>query len=201
MRPEGALTEGVLKRAGRAASAVFAAAALLWPFAILAGIRFGGLREVIFAADVVLSLRAMQPGLAPFARLASLACAILCSAALLLSQESLVFWYPVLVNGALLALFAGSLLWGPPVAERLARLSFKEGLPQEAVRYCRKATAAWCGFFLVNGLVALGTVLAGDADVWTLWNGCFSYVFLGAFALCEYGVRRRVQRAAESSLP
>lgn len=195
MRPESAL-----KRAGRAGSALFAGLALLWPFAILAGLRFGVLREVIFAADLVLSLRAMQPGLAPFARLSALACAILCSVALVLSQDALVFWYPVLVNGALLALFFGSLLWGPPVAERLARLSQKKALPQEAVRYCRKATAAWCGFFLANGLVALGTVLAADAGVWTLWNGCLSYVFLGAFALCEYGVRRRVQRAAESPL-
>jgi uncharacterized membrane protein len=106
-------------------------------------------------------------------------------------------WYPVLVNGALLVLFAVTLRHPPSMAERLARLK-EPDLPAHAVAYTRKVTQAWCGFFLVNGaLAALTAALASD-QVWALYNGGLAYALMGLFAGGEYLVRLRVRKRAGS---
>ena len=101
--------------------------------------------------------------------------------------------YPVLVNLTGLALFAQSLRSGMPMAERFARMAHPD-LPEEGVRWCRKVTQAWCVFFLLNGSIAFLTVLAGDRDLWTLYNGFVAYILIGLTALVEYLLRLRHQR-------
>ena len=65
-------------------------------------------------------------------------------------------YYPAIVNGVLLVVFGGSVLYPPTVVERIARL--REGaLPAEAVRYTRRVTIAWVVFFVSNGGIALYT--------------------------------------------
>ena len=65
-----------------------------------------------------------------------------------------VFYYPVLVNAILLAVFAAS-LWRPPtVIERIARLR-EPDLPPAAVVYTRRVTIVWSVFFALNGAAAL----------------------------------------------
>jgi uncharacterized membrane protein len=102
-------------------------------------------------------------------------------------------WYPVLVNGSLLALFAATLVRPPSMAERLARLR-EPNLPQSAVRYTRKVTLAWCVFFAANGMIAAGTALWGTDAQWALYNGGVAYVLMGLFALAELLIRARVKR-------
>lgn len=105
--------------------------------------------------------------------------------------------YPVLVNACLLAVFVASLLRPPTVIERIARLS-DPLLPAEALPYIRKVTMAWCGFFVVNGALALATTLWASQRTWLLYNGFLAYVLMGAFFGAEWLLRRRVQaRAAE----
>jgi uncharacterized membrane protein len=107
------------------------------------------------------------------------------------------FWgplklYPALVNGVMFGLFAMSLWNGPSVIERLARLR-EPDLPPAAVRYTRRVTQVWCGFFVVNGLVAAATALWGSTATWTLYNGLLSYVAMGALMGGEWLVRQRVR--------
>src|SRR5262245_41713576 len=86
--------------------------------------------------------------------------------------------YPVLVNVALLAVFAYSLIAPPTVAERLARLCEAE-LPAQAVAYARRGTQVWCGFVIVNGIIRLGTAVYGPSAVWWFSTGFVAYLCMG----------------------
>ena len=102
--------------------------------------------------------------------------------------------YPVLVNAALLAAFAWSLASPPSMVERMARLT-EPDLPPEAIAYTRTVTQVWCGFFVVNGSIALGTALWATQAVWSLYNGVIAYVLMGLLFAGEYLVRIRFKRA------
>ena len=107
------------------------------------------------------------------------------------------FWgplklYPALVNGVMFGLFAMSLWRGPSVVERLARLR-ETNFPPAAIAYTRRVTQVWCGFFVVNGLVAVATALWASTAIWTLYNGLLSYVAMGVLMGGEWLVRRRVR--------
>lgn len=107
-------------------------------------------------------------------------------------HATFLLWGPALTNALLLAYFAYSLKRGPSVAETFARLKH-DPLPPQAVAYCRKATAAWCLFFVVNGLIAAATAWHGDRDAWAAYNGGLCYVLMAIMAGGEYWIRRRVQ--------
>lgn len=98
-------------------------------------------------------------------------------------------FYPVLVNAALLALFGASLLRGPSLVERLARLR-EPDLPPAAVRYTRRVTQIWCVFFIVNGSIAALTALYADTATWALYNGLVAYLLIGALFAGEWCVRQ-----------
>lgn len=102
--------------------------------------------------------------------------------------------YPVLVNMALLAIFAASLWYPPPVAERIARLGYPD-LPIEIVTYTRKVTQAWCVFFGANALTALWTAVWGSDDVWFYYNGIIAYLLAGLMFTGEWLLRRRLLRS------
>jgi uncharacterized membrane protein len=102
--------------------------------------------------------------------------------------------YPVLVNGALLTIFAASLWFPPPVAERIARLGYPE-LPREIVIYTRKVTQAWCVFFGGNALTALWTAVWASDEVWFYYNGIIAYLLAGLMFAAEWFFRRRLLRA------
>ena len=101
--------------------------------------------------------------------------------------------YPVLVNGALLALFACSLVAPPTIVERFARVQ-EPDLPPAAILYTRRVTQVWYGFFVVNGCVALLTALYASTALWWLYNGFIAYLLIGLLFAGEYCVRRRFMR-------
>lgn len=101
-------------------------------------------------------------------------------------------FYPVLVNAVLLAVFSISLLHPPSAIERLARLR-EPDLPEAGVRYTRRVTQVWCGFFIVNGGIALATVLWGSDAAWALYNGLIAYLLMGLLFAGEWLLRRRVR--------
>lgn len=111
-----------------------------------------------------------------------------------LKQSHWLLYYPVLVNAILLLLFAYSLFAPPTVVERLARITEPQ-LDAAGIAYTRRVTQVWCGFFIVNGAIALATCLSGDITLWTLYNGGISYLLMGALMGIEWIVRKRIRHA------
>jgi uncharacterized membrane protein len=112
--------------------------------------------------------------------------------------SALLRFYPVAVNAGMLLLFGATLLRPPSMIERIARLTEKH-LPPEAVRYTRVVTQVWCGFFVVNGTIALATALLADLTLWTLYNGVIAYLLMALLFAGEMVVRRRVRRGASAT--
>ena len=100
--------------------------------------------------------------------------------------------YPVLVNAVLLIVFAASLRHPPSMIERLARLH-EPALDAQGVAYTRRVTQVWCGFFAVNGGIALATSLWASDKTWALYNGLIAYGLIGLLMGGEWLVRRRVR--------
>ncbi|WP_283150668.1 hypothetical protein [Silvimonas soli] len=133
--------------------------------------------------------RAALPGLAWLAPVAGVFGVL----ALLMRSDLPVRLYPVLVNVAMLIVFALSLKAPQTMIERMARLT-EPDLPESGVRYTRRVTIAWCLFFAINGSIALATVLYNDARVWTIYNGLIAYVLIGLMLGGEWLIRQRVRR-------
>jgi uncharacterized membrane protein len=102
-------------------------------------------------------------------------------------------FYPALVNGAMLVIFSSSLLSPPSLIERLARLQHPD-LPTEGVIYTRRVTQVWCGFFIVNGVIALATAICSSFEIWSLYNGLIAYLLMGILLGGEYVVRIKTQK-------
>ncbi len=103
-------------------------------------------------------------------------------------------FYPVVMNAAMLLLFAWSLRQPQSLIERFARL-FEPDLPEAGVRYTRWVTRVWCLFFLINGSIAMWTALAASWSTWALYNGFIAYVLMAVLLGGEYLVRVRVRRS------
>jgi uncharacterized membrane protein len=132
-----------------------------------------------------------QPGGRALPMLAFGCCVVLAA----LGSQAWLRAYPVLVSGMLLGLFVHSLRYGPPVIESIARLRHADLSPR-AVAYTRRVTQVWCGFFLVNGLIAAALGLWASWSWWTLYNGVISYVLIGLLLVGEKLLRRAAQQAA-----
>ncbi|UVC30764.1 hypothetical protein [Pantoea sp. SOD02] len=175
-------------------------ALLAWPFLVWLTITQPQWRGVtaLLALLFVLRVWTLRRAARPMARvmlLLALVGSALCLASLLLRSQHLLLWYPLVVNALMLLLFGAS-LWSPmPLVERLARLR-EPDLPPRAVRYTRRVTQVWCGFFIFNGSVALLTCLLNDVTLWTLWNGCISYLLMGTLMGGEWLLRQRIRKQA-----
>ncbi|WP_202304779.1 COG4648 family protein [Dryocola clanedunensis] len=169
-----------------------------WPFAVWLALTYPQLRWLLplLAVCFVLRLAALRGKTGALSRAAqglAVVGAILTLASMGLREARLLMWYPVVVNVVMLALFGGSLLSRMPLVERLAR--WREGeLSPAAVSYTRRVTQVWCGFFIINGTVAVWTCLHGNLHLWTLWNGMLSYLLMGLLFAVEWLVRQRVKR-------
>lgn len=142
------------------------------------------LRRRRAAASLAKGLSGLQ--WAVLAAMAALALGVVAS-----NSETLLRLYPALANAGMLTLF-GLTLWRPPsMVERFARLR-EPDLPPAAVRYTRRVTQVWCGFFLLNGAVAAWTALAASRAVWAGYNGLIAYVLMAALFGGEWLCRRHL---------
>lgn len=169
---------------------------LAWPFLIGFGLTHNSLPWLLLVMALLLLLRLRQArrNTGPMryvVQCVALAGIALCAASYLLKTHQWLLFYPVVVNLVMLAVFGGSLWTAMPLVERLARLR-EPNLPPEGVRYTRRVTLVWCGFFISNGAMALYTVLHGDMHLWTLWNGMVAYILMGTLMAAEWLVRQRV---------
>ena len=108
-------------------------------------------------------------------------------------HEHLLRWYPSLICGLLLAAFALSLVFGPPIIERVARM-MEPDLPQAAVPYTRKVTWVWAVFFAINGTCSALLAAWGPLSWWTFYNGVIAYVAMGTLFAVEWVCRQRMRR-------
>lgn len=169
---------------------------LAWPFLIGYGLASHNLQWILPLMVLLLLLRVWQVrqhrGPLRYVILSvALAGVVLCVASALLHAHQWVLFYPVVVNLVMLVVFGSSLWTTMPMVERLARIR-EPNLSPAGVRYTRKVTKVWCGFFIGNGAVALFTVLYADMRLWTLWNGIIAYILMGTLMACEWLVRQRV---------
>ena len=115
----------------------------------------------------------------------------LSAASLLFDSSQLLLMYPLLVSLCCLCTFAWSLIKPPSMIECFARMA-DDDLPDEAIGYTRKVTYIWCLFFSVNSCIALYTIVNGDFELWTLYNGLISYLLMGILLGSEWLYRKWV---------
>jgi len=190
----------------RLLTAALALLGVAWPFAVYFSLGRVSLAWLLLPLALLWLLRALSApeasqGSGPVARLSSrgLPLVVVCFCVGLLAVDALgiadsqhwLRFYPVLINAMMLCTFGISLKVGPPVIERIARLRFPE-LPPEGIRYTRKVTQVWCGFFAANGTIAAALALWGPWSWWTLYNGAISYALMGALMLGEWWLRPKV---------
>ncbi|MGO3123972.1 MAG: hypothetical protein ACTIKR_08110 [Advenella sp.] len=122
--------------------------------------------------------------------LALLVCVMLFQLA---DKSGFLYFYPVVINLVLLAVFAGSLFTSMSVVERIAR-SQEPDLPQSAIQYTRAVTKIWIVFFILNGSTIYLLWQAGYFHVWSLYTGFISYVLMGLLFAGEWIYRQHYKR-------
>ena len=94
---------------------------------------------------------------------------------------------PVLIQLMLMYFFGRTLLKGkgPSFIESFVRLEFPEFQPGIS-EYCRQLTILWAGFFAFNAIMCVALAIWGADFWWTLYNGVFIYLMIGALMIGEY---------------
>lgn len=167
-------------------------AGLLYPFAVYFGMEHFAPWQLGLLLGSLWLARALSGKNGPGSRWMAATAIVFCLLLAVFDSPHLLRWYPVLVSGFLLGLFALSLSYGPPVIERLARLR-EPHLPANAVIYTRQVTVAWCVFFLFNGLLAGALALCAPLSWWMLYTGLISYALMGLLFAIEWLIRQRVR--------
>jgi len=111
----------------------------------------------------------------------------------LTDKSGFLYFYPVVINLVLLAVFAGSLFTSMSVVERIAR-SQQPDLPPSAIAYTRRVTKIWIGFFILNGSTTYLLWQAGYFHAWSLYTGFISYVLMGLLFTGEWLYRQHYKR-------
>lgn len=171
-----------------------AAFSIAYPLVAILAIRTVGPWPLVGLLVVVLIARAVLDGNATSSpmTMALLGVAVLMGLAALWDAHRAVRLYPVFMNVAMFAAFASTLVKPPSMIERFARI-VEPDLPESGVRYTRKATMAWCVFFVLNGAVALWTAFAASFETWALYNGLIAYGLMALMFGGEFLVRRHVR--------
>jgi uncharacterized membrane protein len=110
-------------------------------------------------------------------------------------NDALERWYPTLISTLLLCAFGLSLVYGPPLIERIARVR-EPDLPDAAIPYTRKVTWVWVVFFVFNGVVSAVLTLWAPLAWWTLYNGLLVYFIMGTLFAGEWLLRKRLRAMA-----
>jgi len=182
------------------ATASRVAQALLWlsyPPLIYFGQEYGEPRQIALLLALLLLLRRCREAARLLAGLSRADLAVLVAllalagVTALTNSETLLRLYPAAMNLGLLLLFGLSLYAPPSMVERFARLR-EPLLAPAGVRYTRRVTQLWCGFFVVNGGLAGYTALYSSRQTWSLYNGLIAYLLMGALFSGEWLLRRRL---------
>jgi uncharacterized membrane protein len=169
--------------------------ALAYPALIYLALGFASPRRVALCALALLAARlafVAPERLAAYARVARLPAAAFAGGTLasaLWNDAASLLLVPALVSFGLLLSFALSFLQHETVVETFARNQIGALDPEERT-YCRRVTAAWCFFFLANGVVVAQLALTEAKEAWALYTGCLSYVLMGLLFAFEFVYRQ-----------
>ncbi|KFZ37703.1 hypothetical protein HR45_09815 [Shewanella mangrovi] len=157
-----------------------------YPLAVYFGLQYlpGNLLALVIAALLLLRLMLQRQQVKALIAPLILGLALTIGSAIAKQQQWLLF-YPLVINAAMLVLFAGSLWKTPCMVERLARIT-EPDLPDSARPYLRNVTRLWCGLFVINGSAALYTATCSSIQTWTLYNGFIAYLLIGTLAGGEW---------------
>jgi uncharacterized membrane protein len=169
---------------------LLAIVSLAYPFAVWLGLERWSPRYLVLLLGLLWLGRLLVTGRNRRTLLPAAAALLFCAVTAAVDDASLLLWYPVLINGALLLVFASSLR-GTPVIETLARLR-DPALPVAGIAYTRRVTVIWSLFFLLNGAIAAALTLWAPLSWWTLYNGLIAYGLIGLLLGGEWLVRQRV---------
>ncbi len=114
------------------------------------------------------------------------------------NNESLLRFYPVVMNLGMCYLFAKT-LWQPPtMIERLAAMRGVEISEEGRGGYVQRLTLVWCLFLMINAGIAAYTAVFSSLKTWAVYNGFLAYVFMGILLVGEiifrHFYKRRVAR-------
>lgn len=165
---------------------------LAYPFAVYFGTEHLPPRLFALLLGGLWLARALTARQRPGSHWMAGAALVFCLLLWLADTPVLLRWYPVLICALMFSLFGHSLISGPPLVERLARLR-EPDLPAHAVRYTRRVTQVWMLFFLGNGLTASALTLWAPLSWWALYTGLLSYGLIGLLSAGEWLVRQRVR--------
>jgi uncharacterized membrane protein len=173
----------------RLRSVLLAAATLSYPAISYFLLRFYGVRALLIPLCALALLRLVLKREWAWGGVL-----LLLAAATLLTNHSLpAKLYPVAVNVGLLTVFGHSLFNPPSFVERIARLR-EPALSPAAVQYTRRVTMVWCGFFIVNGVIAAWIAISGTDQGWALYSGGIAYLLAGLLFAGEFAVRCYLRR-------
>ncbi len=108
----------------------------------------------------------------------------LCLMAAWYQSEVLLRFYPVAMNLAFSSFFFYSLTKEATLIEKFSQYFVKNPESHQKL-YMRGLTKAWALLLLFNAVVASYTACCSSLEVWTLYNGVFSYGLFGLFSLAE----------------
>lgn len=173
---------------------------LAYPFTVYFGLQYFSLSTIsavlgiIFIVRIISSKNTRFKALKNIALLTGAVGITLAILGVLFKQHNWLTFYPVIVNLVMFSVFAFSLKQQQNIIECFARTQ-DPNLPEEAIAYTRKVTKLWCGFFVINGTIALITCFM-SLKIWTLYNGFISYILIGTLMGTEWLVRQWIKRKA-----
>lgn len=166
------------------------ALSIAYPFLIYWGLQHYSASRLLPMLFLLIGLRWLIGGKSSERMILIAIMAMLVLIALVWGHQLGLKFYPVMVNLGFLCLFAGSLIFPPPIVERMARIR-EPDLPPRGVAYTYKVTWVWIIFFIVNGSLAAATAIWASDELWALYNGLIAYLLIGILAASEWLVRRR----------
>ncbi|MCR5290033.1 MAG: AMP-binding protein [Treponema sp.] len=113
--------------------------------------------------------------------------------------------YPVAVSITFLAVFGSTLYFKPSIVFRFACLQDKtikgSCYESQVQSYCYRVTVVWCTFFIINGTVAAYITICCSDALWSLYNGCISYILMGILFMTEFIIRKKVNKHMKKAYP
>jgi len=176
-----------------------------WPVALHYSILFASPEWPARVNGIAVGIATLIAGIAAGslgARIIAAAIFVLLAGALVLAPQVLLFAPPVLINGALSAVFAASLSAGrQPLIGVFASLEHGT-LPPDLARHARLITWCWALLLAAMAITSLALALWAPMKTWSLFVNVVSYLLVGILFTGEYVYRRvRFRHYRHASLP